>query len=126
MKRILCSGRYRHPACQMRPGDDQPELAIVKRPRGVARRGFGPAIRVGMIMTDDTQAFTARLAVGGKQYGGIDLEPAARVGGNITGRADGQNMARLAQQQPADLFRHAFGSKRSQLVSKTTCNPDNH
>ncbi len=96
--------------------DDQPELAVVDGAGRVTHGGFGAAIRVAVIMADNALAAGARLAVAAEQQGGIDLETAPRIGGDIGRRHGAQRCTGRADQQPATFgggSGYGFGQQRS-------------
>ena len=106
--------------------DDQPDFPMGGRARGIAYRGFGLAIGVAVIMTDNLLPQAPGLPMGPQQRGRIDFETARWVDGNIKCRHCGGDLSRPAEQKPAAFAGTGSGSFGQQGFAYPACNFHDH
>jgi len=113
----------RQPQPRRAAADDQPIFAGLGICE-IARRRFGAAVRMRMIMTDQPRPAGAFGTESGEQCRGIDLERVRRIFGDIVHGLGASDAAIHAEQQSANLSIGCGGCRIQHMVKNIT--PDLH
>lgn len=111
-EQIVEAGAGGAPESRTAGSSDQPKRAVGDGSSGVGCGGLIQARGMGVrvIVAEDFWTAGACGAMSGDKGGGIDLEMARRIGGDIRGRKNGADMLILTQQKTADF--RGFGSSQ--------------
>ena len=114
------------PEADLAAGDDRPDPPVPAGMGAIGGGGQRMALRMRMIIADEFGPARPRGAVGGDQRGGVDLEMAQRIGGDIRGRDGLLYPLAPPQQQPAALGGRCLCRVGKQCCDRLTCHFAGH